>query len=252
MSFNLDRVIAVRTNKTVYRDGDKAIKVFDKDYKKADVLNEALNQARIEETGLNIPKILEVSLVEDGKWAIVSEYIPGKTLDRLMAENPDKYDEYLELFVDLQIKVHSMKSPLLNKLKDKMNRKISEADLDATTRYDLHTRLEGMPKHNKVCHGDFNPSNIIISEDGTPYILDWSHATQGNASADVARTYLLFWLNGDMTGADKYLDLFCKKSDTAKQYIQKWLPIVAASQSVKGNPKEREFLLSWVNVVEYE
>lgn len=252
MSFNLDRVIAVRTNKTVYRDGDKAIKVFDKDYKKADVLNEALNQARIEETGLNIPKILEVSLVEDGKWAIVSEYIPGKTLDRLMAENPDKYDEYLELFVDLQIKVHSMKAPLLNKLKDKMNRKITEADLDATTRYELHTRLEGMPKHNKVCHGDFNPSNIIITEDGTPYILDWSHATQGNASADVARTYLLFWLNGDMKGADKYLDLFCKKSDTAKQYIQKWLPIVAASQSVKGNPKEREFLLSWVNVVEYE
>ena len=45
---NLDRVIAVRTNKTVYRDGDKCIKVFDSDYSKADVLNEALNQARIE------------------------------------------------------------------------------------------------------------------------------------------------------------------------------------------------------------
>ena len=31
----------------------------------------------------------------------------------------------------------------------------------------------------KVCHGDYNPSNIIMSENG-PYILDWSHATQGN------------------------------------------------------------------------
>ncbi|MCD7828570.1 MAG: phosphotransferase [Clostridiales bacterium] len=252
MSFNLDRVIAVRNNKTVYRDGGKAIKVFDAAYKKADILNEALNQARIEETGLNIPKIQEVTVVEGGKWAIVSDYIEGKTLARLMEENPDKYDEYLNLFVDLQLQVHSMKCPLLNKLKDKMNRKISEADIDATTRYELHTRLEGMPKHNKVCHGDFNPSNIIISSEGTPYILDWSHATQGNASADAARTYLLFWLSGDMNSAEKYLDLFCKKSDTAKQYIQKWLPIVAASQSVKGNPKEREFLLSWVNVVEYE
>ena len=53
----LDRVIAVRNNKTIYRDGDKCVKVFDTDYSKADVLNEALNQARIEETGLNIPKI---------------------------------------------------------------------------------------------------------------------------------------------------------------------------------------------------
>lgn len=248
---NLDRVIAVRTDKTVYRDGEKAIKVFNEDYSKANVLNEALNQARIEETDLNIPKILEVTTIE-GKWAIVYDYIKGKTLAQLMEENPDKKDEYLELFVDLQMTVHAQKCPLLNKLKDKMTRKISEADLDATTRYELHTRLEGMPKHNKVCHGDFNPSNIIIDDNGTAYILDWSHATQGNASADVARTYLLFYLAGDIDGANKYLDLFCKKSDTAKQYIQKWLPIVAASQSVKGNPKEREFLLSWVNVVDYE
>lgn len=249
---NTDKVIAVRNTKTVYRDGDKVIKVFDEHYSKADILNEALNQARVEETGLNIPKLEEVTKI-NGRWAIVMDYIKGKTLAQLMAENPDKIDEYLNLFVDLQMEVHSKKAPLLNKLKDKMNRKISQADLTATIRYDLHTRLESMPKHNKVCHGDFNPSNIIISdEDGTPYIIDWSHATQGNASADVARTYLLFWLAGDINLAEKYLNLFCLKSDTAKQYVQKWIPIVAASQLVKGKKEEREFLLHWVDVVDYE
>ena len=247
----LDRVIAVRNNKTIYRDGDRCIKVFNADYSKADVLNEALNQARIEETGLKIPKILEVTMI-DGKWAIVSEYIKGKTLAQIMNEDPDNKADYINLLVDLQMEVHTKTSPLLNKLKDKMSRKIAETDFDATTRYDLHTRLESMPKHNKVCHGDFNPSNIIIAEDGTPYILDWSHATQGNASADVARTYLLFWLNGDIDGANAYLDLFCEKSGTIKQYVQKWMPIVAASQSVKGNEKEREFLMSWVGVVDYQ
>jgi len=169
-----------------------------------------------------------------------------------MKEHPEKKDEYLNLFVDLQMEIHSKKCPLLNKLKDKMNRKISQADLSATTRYDLHTRLDGMPKHDKVCHGDFNPSNIIIKPDGTPYILDWSHATQGNASADVARTYLLFWLAGDIEGAEKYLNLFCEKADTAKQYVQKWIPIVAASQLVKGKKNEREFLMHWIDVVDYE
>lgn len=247
----LDRIIAVRTGKTIYQDGGKVIKVFDEDYSKSDILNEALNQARIEETSLHIPKILEVSMIE-GKWAIISEYIKGKTLEQLMQENPDKQDEYLEKFVDIQMQVHSMKSPLLNKIKDKMYRKIVEADLESATRFELHSRLEGMPVHDKVCHGDFNPSNIIIGEDGIDYIIDWSHATQGNASADVARTYLLFCLAGNVELADKYLDLFCKKSDTEKQYVQNWMPIVAASQSVKSNPQEREFLLSWVNVVEYE
>ena len=214
-----DRIIAVRTRKTVYREGETAVKVFDSDFAKYDVLNEALNQARVEDIGINVPKIIEVKTVEDGKWAIVSEFIQGKTLAQLMKENPAKKDEYLEMFVDLQMKMHSTVCPGLAKLKDKMNRKISEADLDATTRYELHTRLESMPKHNKVCHGDFNPENIIVKDDGTPYILDWSHATQGNASADVARTYLLFWLSGDIDLAEKYMDMFCRKSEDRKSVV---------------------------------
>lgn len=248
---NLERVIAVRNTKTVYRDGDLCVKVFNKEYSKADVLNEALNQARVEETGLQIPKIVEV-LTIDGKWAIVSQYIKGKTLQRLMEENPEKKDEYLNFFVDLQLQMHSKTNPLLNKLKDKMKRKIEQAELDANTRYDLYTRLESMPNHNKLCHGDFNPSNIVISEDGTAYILDWAHATQGNASADAAMTYLLFNLQGDFDGAKKYLELFCEKSNTKKQYVQKWMPIVAAAHSASGNLKEREFLLSWAQVVDFE
>ena len=248
---NLDRIIAVRTNKTVYRDGDNCVKLFDEDFSKVDVLNEALNQARVEETGLNVPKIIEVTKI-DGKWAIVSEFIKGKTLDRLMQENPDKKDEYLEKFVDLQILVQSKKCPLLTKLRDKMNRKINLTELDDAVKYELHTRLEGMPKHNKLCHGDYNPSNVIITDDGKAYIIDWSHATQGNASADAARTYLRFWLDNDEAGAKEYLKLFCEQSDTAVQYVQKWMPIVAASQTVKGNAHEREFLNSWIDVVDYE
>lgn len=141
---NLERVIAVRNNKTVYRDGDKAIKVFDANFSKSDILNEALNQARVEEAGIRVPKVLEVSVI-DGKWAIVSEYIPGKTLAQLMEENPQDKDAYLEQFVDLQMEVHTHRAPLLNKLHDKMKRKIDETGLDATTRYELHTRLDSTP-----------------------------------------------------------------------------------------------------------
>jgi tRNA A-37 threonylcarbamoyl transferase component Bud32 len=244
-------VLAQRVKKVVYREGDHAVKEFNEDYSKSDVLNEALNQARVEETGLPIPKLIEVKKI-DGKWAIIMEYVEGKTLAKLMEENPDKEDEYLEQFVDIQLSIHEKRAPLLNKLKDKMNRKISEANLDATTRYDLHTRLEGMPKHNKVCHGDLGLSDIIITADGKPYIIDWAHATQGNASADVARSYLKFCLSGKEDMAKKYLALFCKKSDTAKQYVEQWLPIVAASQSVKGKEEERDLLLRWVDVVDYE
>lgn len=248
---NLDNVIAKRPKKTVYRDGKFAIKVFSEDYSKADILNEALNQARVEETGLYIPELHEVTKI-DGKWSIVYTFIEGKTLAQMMEEEPEKKSEYLNRFVDIQLNMHSKKCPMLNRLSDKMSRKIAQTTLDASSRYDLDTRLSSMPKHYKLCHGDFNPSNIIITPDDRACIIDWAHATQGNASADAARTYLLFSLAGDEAGAKEYMRLFSEKSDTAIQYIQRWLPIVAASQSLKGNEKEKELLLRWVDIFDYE
>ncbi|WP_099469081.1 phosphotransferase [Konateibacter massiliensis] len=246
----LEHVVAKRSNKTVYQSGDTVVKVFDENFPKSDILNEALNQSRIEETGLNIPKVLEVSKI-DGKWAITMEYIKGKTLAELIKENPANVDTYLEQFVDLQLEIHTKKSPLLNKQKEKFARKIQNSkQIDASTKYELLSRLDGMPKHTKVCHGDFNPSNIIVSDKGN-FVIDWSHATQGNASADAARSYLLFTLQ-DAELAKKYMKLFCQKSDTAIQYVQQWLPIVAATQLEKGNPDEKEMLTQWLNVVEYQ
>ncbi|WP_276949506.1 phosphotransferase family protein, partial [Enterocloster lavalensis] len=195
--------------------------------------------------------VLSVSVM-DGKWSITREFIEGKTLQQLMDENPDKVQEYMEQMVDLQIDIHSKACPLLNKLKEKTIRALQEEEqLDANTRYDLLTRLDGMPKHTKLCHGDFEPSNIIVAADGAMYVVDWVHASQGNASADVARTYLLLSLK-DAKKAEMYMDMFCEKTGTEKRYVQGWLPIVAAAQLAKKRPEEKELLEKWVNVFPYE
>lgn len=245
------KLIKAYPGKELYRTDDGFVKTFDAKYSKADILNEALNHARVEETDLNMPKIKAIEVL-DGKWSIIMDYVEGVTLAELMVANPEKTDEYLELFVDLQRTVLSKKVPMLNRLKEKMQRRISLASLDATTRYDLHTRLDSLPKHYNLCHGDFQPSNVIIAKDGTLYVVDWAHATQGNSSADVATTYLIFCLNGMEELADKYLKLYCLKSDTAIQYVQKWIPIVAASRLTKAKPEEDELLRKWIDVVDYE
>ena len=243
-------VIAERKTKTVYKDNGRTIKLFIENYPKSNILNEALNQARVEETGLNIPKLLEVTKMEN-RWALVSEHIEGKSLEELMQENPEKKAEYMDTFIDVQLNILSKTAPLLNKLKDKMKRKIAETDLSDTIKYDLNTRLESMPRHNKICHGDFNPSNVIIKEDGTAYVIDWAHVTQGNSSADVARTYLLFHLDGKKEDAEEYLNKFSEKSGIEKRYIQSWIPIVAAAHLSKASEEERKFLTNWIDVVDY-
>lgn len=250
-SLEKENLIVKRAHKEVYKCDDSIVKLFENSYAKSDIFNEALNASRAEETGLPIPKVKEVTEI-DGKWALVTEYTNGTTLEALMEQNPEKIEQYMEQFVDLQIEIHEKKSALLNKLKDKLSRQINSLKiLDATTRYELLARLEGMPKHKKLCHGDFNPSNVIVGEDGKLSVIDWAHATQGNASADAAMTYLLLALK-NQNKADLYMNMYCKKTDTARQYVQKWLPIVAASQLTKDNELEKDFLMRWVDVVDFE
>lgn len=252
MEYNLNEPIAERKTKTVYRDGNKTIKLFVENYSKAAILNEALIQARVEEkTDLNMSRLLEVTKIEN-RWALVTEFIEGTPLDVLMREHPERQEEYLNLFVNIQLEIMSKRVPTLNRLKDKYRRKLAEADIDDTTRYELLQRLEGTKNHDKLCHGDFNPSNVIINENGEYSIIDWAHATQGNASADVAKTFLLFSLNGQTELAEKYLDLFTEKSGIERKEIQRWIPIVAAVQLKKGGAENKEFLEKWIDVVDYE
>lgn len=238
---NLDKIIAVRTGKTVYKETDRVIKVFDSDYSKSDILNEALNQARAEEAGLNVPKLLGIEK-EDGKWAIISEYISGKTVADIIAENPDKTDEILKRFAELQIAFQRNNTSVFARLRDKVERRITRSQLDEKSKNRLIGELCELPDGDSLCHCDFSPSNVIIDEKGNPVVLDWSHAARGAAEADAASTYLRF-LFEDRLKAEKYLYFYCKSADKKRENIEKLIPIMAAAMSVSRYASERNFLL---------
>jgi aminoglycoside phosphotransferase (APT) family kinase protein len=50
--------------------------------------------------------------------------------------------------------------------------------------------LETLPDGSQMCHGDFHPGNVILTEFG-PVVIDWMMATRGHPAADIARTRLL-------------------------------------------------------------
>lgn len=251
MKLEKKNLIVEKPYKSVYKTEEGVVKIFVTDHPKSAVFNEALNTVKVEETGLDIPKLKEVTQI-NGEWALVIENREGKTLEEMMKIDRANLEKYMSDFVDLQLKVQSKTAETLPKLKDKLANKIRNLKvLDATERYELLTRLESMPRHTKLCHGDFNPSNVIVEKNGKMTVIDWAHASQGNASADAAMTYLLFALH-DQESADLYLKLFCKKSDTARQYVEQWLPIVAAAELEKDIRLEKDFLMKWIDVMEYE
>ena len=135
--------------------------------------------------------------------------------------------------------------PPIPRLKDKLNRRIKNCELDATRRFELHAVLNEMPLQRKICHGDFVPSNVIISKDGVAFLIDFSHVSQGSAEADIARTYLEFLGKRDEDGAAYYLERICHKGGFAREEVMRWIPIVAAAASVDVRGEEREFYLSF-------
>ena len=94
------KVIRTRHNKVVYDCGDTVAKVFNATKPPADVFNEALNLARADQTGIDVPQIVEVSKV-DGSWALVTKKVAGKTMRELADEDPSKLDDVMKDFVKL-------------------------------------------------------------------------------------------------------------------------------------------------------
>ena len=246
-------VIVERHNKIVYDCGDTVVKVFNKAKPSADILNEALNLTRVEQAGINTPELVEVGKV-GVSWAISTKKVEGLTLRQMLHQNPEQEDEILDRLITLELDVHAHTNRLLNRQKDKLTRMINGLGdvIDESQRYELLQTLDGMPNHTKICHGDFVPSNIIIPEDGTaPVIVDWAHATQGNGAADCAITYLHLMLNGEEEFAERYLRRYCERQGCTMAYVQSWMSIVAAAELDRGRVHERDFLMSWIDVVDW-
>ena len=244
-------ILEEKSYKTVYREGNTIVKAFVPSHPKSDVYNEAYIHSCVEEAGLPVPKIISVT-PSDGGVALAMEYIEGRTLQQLMDEHPDQIGGYLEKLVDIQLEVGAHRVPKLRNTRYKMIDIINGlTEIDASTKYELLQRIHGMKQHTKLCHGDFVPSNVIIREDGSYCIIDWAHATSGNAGADAANTYMRFSLDNPEI-AEQYIRIFCKKADMAIQYIQTWMPVVAAVELSKHRAAETELLEKWISVAEYQ
>mgnify|MGYP004646323441 CR=1 FL=1 len=220
-------VLQERTDKVIVRDKDTVLKIFGPSYKVSLILNEAMNEARAAETGLPVAKVLEVMKLRD-HWCIRREYVDGETLADVMAKDR-------------------------RNLADKLDKQISASPVEKVTRYDLHMKLQSFARGTALCHGDFNPSNVIITPKGDWRVIDWAHVRLGDPCADVARTYLLFWLSGHVAAAEKYMELACEALKVPLHEVQKWLPIVAAAEASREQfPKNRDLLLHWASVVDIE
>ncbi len=241
---NLDRIIAVRNNKTLYHDGNHSVKVFEHGYSQPEVFREAYIQTLMYSLGLNVPKVEQVTKI-NGKNAIVSEFIAGKTLAGIMKDSPDSLCESVKMIAELQYRIASEKAPI-RQLREYITDSLGAAELSESELKKLRSALELLPQRDVLLHGELTPDNIIISRDGTPYIIDWEYASQGNICYGHAVTCVSLLAEGNERGVKQYLDIIFDKFLTGSEEIVKWMPLAAASLSAGSFGNRKKFLLEQV------
>lgn len=237
----LDNPFATGNTAKIYISNNRVVKLFNDDLPQNEAIYEAKKQKYAYSCGIFVPKILDVTKI-DGKQAIIMEYIKGKTLGNLLMANLERAEHYIKVSVEVQQKIHAhAANTRLEQMSDKLYRQINATSyLDGKQKTRLIQKLDAMTFEKRLCHGDFHPFNLILSNEDVA-IIDWVDSSAGDVRADVYRTYLLFSQIATEL-ADRYIHLYCEKSGFSRGEILQWAPIIAGarlSENVSSESVER-------------
>ena len=211
---------------------------------------EADTIARVHAAGLPVPATDGV--VEfDGRSGIVLERIEGTSMWECIKADPRSVPELIAQLVELQMEIQRTYVPELSATKDRLRRKIGEAaQITEEDRRKALGLLEALPMGNALCHGDFHPANVIMSDRG-PIIVDWFDAGHGDMTADFVRSSLLMrpptdrttWLAGATPELldrvhSYYITELVRRGDVDVRTFGSWEAAIAVARMAEPVPDE--------------
>ncbi|MEZ4711398.1 MAG: aminoglycoside phosphotransferase family protein [Caldilineaceae bacterium] len=212
--------------------------------------HEAANAQIAHAAGLPTPSVAGIRQVGE-RAGVLFERVQGPTMLEQILSGASEPAALARLLAELHVTLHQTRSvhaeapQQQTRLRQALNRAALNADERAHMQQMLHQLIHGGPTAGVLCHGDFHPSNIILSPAG-PMIIDWVDLTQGDPVADVARTLLLLEhsaLPPNMTPemvvqitalrrefAAAYLARYAELQPLDNERLQSWLRVAAAAR----------------------
>jgi len=253
------RIAEGRTAEIFRLEGRRVLKLFRPGWGEDDARYEADKAAAIHAAGLPVPSVHGVMHVNN-RFGIVYEEIVGAPLMESVRRRPWAVRETARFLAELHLQVHTAEVPSLPLATDRLARAIERAPrLSDEQRASLPSLLDRLPGGHAVCHGDFHPGNVFLTERG-PVILDWMDAVRGNPLADVARTSVLMCatvLPRDMSGRRvvelirrafhrAYLRRYLAETPGDRGQLAAWVAVLAGARLAERIPGEEETLLALV------
>jgi aminoglycoside phosphotransferase (APT) family kinase protein len=253
-----DLPIAIAFTAEIYAwKGGQVLKLFKQGISQSTAEYEANLAGAVHAAGLPVPAVGEI-IELDGRFGLEYERVEGVSMMDVVFRRPWYYQRLAYQLADLQAEMHQLSVPGLPSQCDTLEGKIRNAKpLPEKVRHAALDALGALPKQGKLCHGDFHPGNILLTQHGA-VIIDWIDASSGSPLMDVARSTLLF--GGGLLPPDAarkglvwlirrlfyraYLDRYCQLHTLDKKVLSRWLPVAAAARLSENIPRDEWRLLS--------
>lgn len=220
----------------------QVLKLFHDWFDFEDVKYEARIAHVIHDSGLPVPAVGEIIHVND-RNGLVYQRVDGDPMWTMLSRKPWRLFHYGQRGAELHAKIHTSTIEAdIPSQRQRLIHKIHDADaLPAQLRSKALTALDTLPEGERLCHGDFHPGNILITERGE-IIIDWIAATLGNPLADLARTTIIALGAADCQVQNPlekavirifhvvYIRNYFKLRPGGRDEYNRWLPIVAAAR----------------------
>lgn len=164
---------------------------------------EAAALAAISSAGAPAPQLL--GRVEiDGRPGLLIERIAGADMLTLLEKAPWRIVIFARMLAESHAAIHRVPAPAdLPDLTSLLEQRIRAAPLPTDLRTFALEHAASLPDGDRLCHGDFHPGNVLVTEAGAS-VIDWAMASRGHPAADYARSALLMSM-GDPPPVSRFM-----------------------------------------------
>ncbi len=188
-------------NGAVYRiDSETIVKV----YKRAGSLDAIRHERDVAKRALilGIPTAISYDIVRVGEsYASVFELIDAKSFSQIIAAEPERIGEFVDMSVSVLKLLHGIEVPD-GELPDQKLKALSWIeDVKTVLPSSMYDRIKelfsAIPRSNHVLHGDFHTKNLML-QNGEPLMIDMDTLCVGNPVYEFAAIYNACKGYGDM------------------------------------------------------
>lgn len=235
----MDRLISVKTGKSVYKDDSLVFKVFYiGDFF---AFEEAFKQSLARSLGIFVPTVKGVETVND-KYAMVSEYIKGKSLLTLLRSGELVEEEAIKILAETQNEINSKTTDDLKTDGEYFSNGIKRSEFDEKIKEKALKILKGLTGKNNLCHGNLGLKDVVASEEGR-FVSGWGRAYSGDKVSDVAITYINLVHYRSKSVAEEFL----KRTLGNNENFKDWLFVSAVALQKQFGSDKKPVLTKIIN-----